>query len=99
MYNEWFTYWAGDATVVTGLWQTLVAALIGCMIVSLVFIPSLSTILVILISIIFTMVGVTGMVYWFGFRLDSLTQTMIVMALGFAVDFCVHLSHSYLQHV
>jgi len=96
VYNEWFTYWAGDATVVKGLYQTLLVAFAACFLISLVFLPSLIVIFIILISIAFIMTAVTGMVYWFGFRLDALTQTMIVMSLGFAVDFCVHLAHSYL---
>jgi len=96
-FNDAFPFFAGDKTAVPGTWQTMIFAMISCLCLCLIFIPSITIVSIIVFCIGFLLMGILGITYWLGYRLDSVTQTLFVMGIGFAVDFTVHVSHSYLQ--
>merc|ERR1719204_2158181 len=72
-------------------------AMFTCFAICLVLIPSISVVLIIVSCIGFLLIGILGSTYFLGFRLESLTQTLFLMGIGFAVDFAVHVAYSFMQ--
>jgi len=96
-WNDMFPFYAGDKTTVSGTWQTMVCAVFSCLVVCLIFIPNIYIVLIIIFCIAFLLVGVLGSTYYLDYRLDSAAQVTFIMGIGFAVDFAVHVSHSFLH--
>jgi len=96
-FNDIFPFFPGDKTTVPGTWQTIVFAMISCLFLCLVFIPSLTVVLAVVFCVGFLLIGILGFTYWLGYRLDSVSQTLSIMGMGFGVDFAVHVSDSYLH--
>jgi len=96
-FNDLFPFFAGDKTTVAGTWQTMLFAMVSCLFLCLIFIPNLTVVLIIVFCIGFLLIGILGFTYWLGYRLDSVSQTLFIMGIGFAVDFAVHVCHSFLH--
>jgi len=92
-----FPFYSGDRTIVLGTVQTMLFAMFTCLAICLVLIPSISVVLIIVACIGFLLIGILGSTYFLGFRLESLTQTMFLMGIGFSVDFAVHVAFSFMQ--
>merc|ERR1719285_1348728 len=96
-FNTVFPFWSGDRTTVSGTWQTMVFAMFSCLMICSIFIPSIPVVIIIVCCIGFLLIGILGFTYYLGYRLESIIQTMFLMGIGLAVDFAVHVSHSFLQ--
>jgi multidrug efflux pump subunit AcrB len=96
-FNDFLPFFAGDKSAVPGTWQTMIFAMISCLCLCLLFIPSITIVGVIVFCIGFLLIGILGFTYYLDYRLDSVTQTLFIMGIGFAVDFTVHVSHAFLQ--
>merc|ERR1719317_446335 len=95
--NLSFPFWAGDKTSVSGTWQTMVFAMVSCLLICILFIPSIITVIIVVFCVGFVLIGILGSAYYLDLRLDSVTQILFIMGIGFAIDFAVHVSHAFLQ--
>jgi len=96
-FNHFFPFYAGDKTAVSGTWQTMIFAMLSCLGLCLIFIPNIWVVLTIVFCIGFLLIGILGCTYYLDYRLDSVSQVLFLMGIGFAVDFAVHVSHSFLH--
>jgi len=64
--------------------------------VILVFIPKKSCVIWVTITVLSVEVGVVGLMSFWGINLDVISMIVIIMGIGFSVDFSAHISYHYL---
>uniref|UniRef100_T1KCZ8 SSD domain-containing protein n=1 Tax=Tetranychus urticae TaxID=32264 RepID=T1KCZ8_TETUR len=77
--------------------QTITVAAIVMMVISMMFIPSLSCAIWVAFSIISIEVGVIGYMTLWNVNLDSISMINLIMCIGFSVDFSAHISYAYIS--
>ena len=77
---------------------TCVILCVGIMaIVILIFIPSKICVIWVLFAVISVEVGVLGMMSFWNINLDVISMIVLIMGIGFSVDFSAHISYHYLS--
>ena len=80
--------------------QTLlcVCLCVGIMsVVILIFIPSKVCVIWVIFSVVSVEVGVLGMMSFWKINLDVISMIVLIMGIGFSVDFSAHISYHYLS--
>jgi len=87
-----------DATLITeSLTIQLMSTAAGIvMVVAILFIPSLACSFLVFVTMVTTELGVLGFMNLWGANLDMITLIALIMSIGFAVDFTVHVSYAYI---
>ena len=66
-------------------------------VIILLFIPSKICVIWVVFAVISVEVGVLGMMSYFGINLDVISMIVLIMGIGFSVDFSAHISYHYLS--
>ena len=75
-----------------------VSLCVGIMsIVILIFIPSKVCVIWVIFSVVSVEVGVLGMMSFWKINLDVISMIVLIMGIGFSVDFSAHISYHYLS--
>ena len=80
--------------------QTLlcVSLCVGIMsVVILIFIPNKICVIWVIFSVVSVEVGVLGMMSFWKINLDVISMIVLIMGIGFSVDFSAHISYHYLS--
>ena len=68
-------------------------------IISLLFIPDLIAIFCIILSMISIMTGLVALMYLWGLTISPITMTLLILSVGFCIDFSAHLTHCFIASV
>jgi hypothetical protein len=68
-------------------------------IISLLFVPDLVAIVCIILSMISIMVGLIACMHVWGLTLSPITMTLLILSVGFCIDFSAHLTHAFIASV
>ena len=66
-------------------------------VIILLFIPNKICVIWVAFAVISVEVGVLGMMSYFGINLDVISMIVLIMGIGFSVDFSAHISYHYLS--
>ena len=66
-------------------------------IIALIFIPNLVCSFWVALSIVSIEIGVVGFMALWGVNLDCISLMLLIMCVGFSVDFSAHISYSYMS--
>jgi len=86
--------------LVTIIWSTFVNILICCLVILLITLPFVVNpvvSLLFLLTFACFIVELLGVMYLWGLSLNSITMIVMVMAIGFTVDYSCHITHTYLM--
>ena len=64
--------------------------------VALVFIPHPISVTCVLVSMVSVVVGITGLMQFWGVTLSAITTIQIIIGVGICVGFTVHMSHAFM---
>ena len=78
--------------------SSIAVAGLAVVLVSLLFIPESLAALWVSFSIVSINLGILGLMPFCSIRLDFVSMVTIVMSIGFCVDFCAHLAHSFARN-
>lgn len=78
----------------------IAAAIIGIAVVAVflvcwILLSSFRTALIVIICVILTIVDLIGVSHFLGVRLNGVSVVNLIMSVGIAVEFCVHLAHGF----
>lgn len=97
IFHPYFVFFDQFALVwPTTLQNFLVGALV-MMIISFIFIPSLTCSIWITFSIISIEIGVVGYMSLWDVNLDSISMINLIMCIGFSIDFTAHICYVYMS--
>jgi predicted RND superfamily exporter protein len=94
-YNVFFVFFDHLLALVPSVFQTIGIALGAMLIVALLIIPYPLGALLAMAAILSTVVGVIGLMHFWGVRLDTTAMITIIMSIGFSVDSSVHIIHAF----
>ncbi|XP_071944896.1 patched domain-containing protein 3-like [Antedon mediterranea] len=94
-YNTLFVFFDQYSAILPATLQNLFIALAAMFIVSILLIPSLTCCIWVVAAIASIEVGVVGYMTFWGVRLDSISMIVIILCIGFSVDFSAHITYSY----
>ncbi|XP_076361930.1 patched domain-containing protein 3-like [Tachypleus tridentatus] len=97
VFNQYFLYWDQFILVRETSIQAISVAAAVMMVISLLFIPSISCAVWVAFSIISIEIGVIGYMTLWEVNLDSISMINLIMCIGFSVDFSAHISYSYIS--
>ena len=66
-------------------------------VVILIFIPSKVCVIWVIFSVVSVEVGVLGMMSFWNINLDVISMIVLIMGIGFSVDFSAHITYHYLS--
>lgn len=94
-----FKYYEQFEQTMPNIVQSFVIAIEAMYLISLLFVPDLTSTIAILSSMLSIMVGLMGCMHAWGLTLSSVTMIQLVMSIGFCVDFSVHVTHAFITGV
>ncbi|XP_066508101.1 patched domain-containing protein 3-like [Hoplias malabaricus] len=97
VYHPAFIYYDQYAVIATNTVQTVSAATVVMLIMSLMLIPNPVCALWVTFAIASVIVGVTGFMALFGINLDSISMINLFISIGFSVDFSAHISYTFVS--
>lgn len=97
VYHPAFIYFDQYIVIMSNTVQTVLAAAIVMLVVSLILIPSPLCSIWVVFAICSVFVGVTGFMALWGVNLDSISMINLIMCIGFSVDFSAHISYSFVS--
>eukprot|EP00918_Siedleckia_nematoides_P044569 GHVU01097447.1.p1 GENE.GHVU01097447.1~~GHVU01097447.1.p1 ORF type:complete len:790 (+),score=172.69 GHVU01097447.1:299-2371(+) len=94
-YMPLFVYYETDLTIVETVLINLVGAFCGILVVSMLMIRGWSSILLVSMMILSVLTGLFGFMYFAGVQLNILTMILLILSIGFSVDYTVHVAHTF----
>jgi predicted RND superfamily exporter protein len=67
--------------------------------ITLIFIPNKTCVIWVIFTIISVEVGVVGLMSIININLDVISMIMLIVSIGFSVDFSAHISYHYLSGI
>eukprot|EP00753_Platysulcus_tardus_P005631 PLAT13548.1.p1 GENE.PLAT13548.1~~PLAT13548.1.p1 ORF type:complete len:988 (+),score=491.43 PLAT13548.1:88-2964(+) len=78
--------------------QNLALALLAVAIISVVMLGSLRAAVLVMLCVVMVDASLLGMMFLWGISVDSVAVANIVLAVGLAVDYSMHIAHSFLTN-
>ncbi|XP_061094909.1 patched domain-containing protein 3-like [Conger conger] len=97
VYHPAFIYYDQYEVIVSNTIQNIVVTAGVMLLISLLLIPNPLCSLWVTFSIASIIVGVTGYMALWGVNLDSISMIILVVCIGFSVDFSAHISYAYVS--
>ena len=98
-YSNYFKHIERMEYTTSNIIQSFVIGVETMYIISLLFIPDLISIACIIISMISIMVGLIACMHLWGLTLSPITMTLLILSVGFCIDFSAHLTHAFISSV
>ncbi|CAG0884285.1 unnamed protein product [Cyprideis torosa] len=89
--------WRANAVVAGELFRNLGLTLAAVFCVTLLLIGDFRVSLWVFLCVLLTMVNIGGCMYFWGLPIEILTSIQILVACGLAVDYSVHIGHSFIS--
>ena len=90
-----FIFFEQYVQVLRSTLQTVVIAIAVMVIMTTIFMPQPILIFFVFLTMVMILVGVFGFKFYCDLTLNSVTMIHLVMAVGFSVDFSVHICHAF----
>lgn len=91
-----YIQWETNRIIGQELVRNLSLASACVFLVTLLLIANLWTSLLVLVCVACTLVDICGFMYFWDLSIDTIISTILVIALGFAVDYAAHIGHAFM---
>ncbi|KAM6953793.1 patched domain-containing protein 3 [Aplochiton taeniatus] len=98
VYHPAFIYYDQYDVIVTSTIQNIAVTTAAMLIISLLLIPNPLCSLWVTFSIASIIVGVTGFMALWDVNLDTISMIILVVCIGFSVDFSAHISYAFVSN-
>ncbi|KAK9977225.1 hypothetical protein ABG768_019046 [Culter alburnus] len=97
VYHPTFIYFDQFSVIISNTIQNLVVATCAMLVISLLLIPNPLCSLWVTFSIASVIVGVAGFMALWDVSLDAVSMIILVICIGFSVDFSAHISYAFVS--
>ena len=95
-YHPAFIFFDQFTAVLPNTLQNIGIALVAMLIVSIIIIPHPVYTPLIILAIMSIVVGVVGLMQFWGVHLDAISMINLILSIGFSVDFCAHVTYAFM---
>ncbi len=78
------------------LWRNLALAMVCVFVITLILLADFKICLMVLLCVTFTLVDITGMIFFWGLTIDTISCINIVLGVGLCVDYSAHIAHAFI---
>ncbi|XP_028417678.1 patched domain-containing protein 3-like [Dendronephthya gigantea] len=96
VYNRLILFAEGHKVISQELFRNILLAMAVVFLVTLVIIASPVMSVLVFLCVVFTVVDVTGLMYFWGLTIDTVSTVVIIIAIGLSVDYASHVGHTFL---
>lgn len=94
-----FQFFEQFEATVPNIQKSFLTSSIVMFFIAFIFIPDFVSIFCILISMFSIMIGLLGAMQFWALRLSTITMVIIILAIGFCIDFSAHIVHAFIADV
>lgn len=98
-YSVPFRYMEQFEATVPNIYQAFVFSSEIMFLIAIVFIPDLISVFSIILSMSSIMIGLLGAMNLLALKFSTITMVVIIMSIGFCIDFSAHIVHAFLADV
>ena len=95
-YSYIYPPWEIDEILGAELFQNMSIALVCVSLITFMTLSDLRACIFTMACVLFTIIDVIGAIFLMGMTIDAFSVTCFIMAIGFSVDYCAHIAHSFL---
>ncbi|XP_067028540.1 patched domain-containing protein 3-like isoform X3 [Acropora muricata] len=95
-YSSFYLGWETNKIITVELIHNMTYTMIAVFLVTLVVLANLWTCLTVVTCVGFTLVNITGTMYFWSLSVDIVTAIILVLAVGLSVDYASHIGHSFM---
>lgn len=96
VYSPPFIFFEQFVEILPSTLQTVGIAIVVIIIVTILFMPHPTLIIIVGVTLFTILLGVFGFMFFWDISLSSISMIHLVMTVGFSVDFSAHICHAYL---
>lgn len=96
-FSPLYSVWEIDEIIRGELYKNLGLATIAIYFATLILLSDFKGSLFCLLSVFLTLTNVSGLMYFWGLTVDTVTATVLIICIGLSVDFAAHYVHSFMQ--
>lgn len=96
VYSFAYIQWEANEIISSELIRNLSLTFAAIAIVTFLFIPNIQMVAMTLACVAFTVTNVAGYIYFMGLKIEFVTSIQLILAVGLAVDYCAHISVTYI---
>ncbi|CAL4172179.1 unnamed protein product [Meganyctiphanes norvegica] len=96
VWSQAYSIWETNQIIAFELYRNLILAGVVIAVITLILLASFWCSVLVLTSVAFTIVGVSGVMWAWGLTIDTVSCIAIVLAIGLSVDYCAHIAHAFL---
>ncbi|POM84146.1 Patched family protein [Cryptosporidium meleagridis] len=94
-YSPLFIFYESDVSILPQTLYNMGCALIAVLLASLILMPSISSVIIVIIILCMVDVCIIGMMAQWGLQLNMLTMVNLIMSIGISVDYSTHICHCF----
>lgn len=95
-YSRFYLGWETNKVITEELFRNMGLALLAVFLVTLVVLANLWTCLMVFTCVGFTLVNITGTMYFWGLTVETVITIILVLAVGLSVDYASHIGHTFM---
>lgn len=88
--------WQTDRIIGTELWRNMGLCLICVFLLTLLLLADIKICFLVMTCVLFTMVAVTGGLYFWNQSIDAFVCVFLVICIGLCVDYSAHIAHAFI---
>jgi Cation/multidrug efflux pump len=97
-FSEDYFMWEFYAVAVEELLLSTIASVLAVAVITFLFIPRISVLCIVMLSVIMIYMDVLGLMHWAGFSINPVTLIAILMSIGLMVDYVLHVVMRCFEH-
>lgn len=95
-YSQFYLGWETNKVITEELFRNMGLALLAVFLVTLIVLANLWTCLMVFTCVGFTLVNITGTMYFWGLSVETVITIILVLAVGLSVDYASHVGHTFM---
>merc|ERR1719422_1307814 len=92
-----YSIWEIDEIIRGELYRNICMASLAITIATIFLLSDLVSSCFVILCVFITLTNVSGIIYFWGLNIDTVTSTVLIICIGLSVDFSVHVIHAFIH--
>ena len=92
-----YEFWEVDEILSAELIRSVTLALVCVFLIVIFMLANVTSAIIVLFCVMFTLVDVMGFMYFWGLTIDTTSCMLLIVCIGLSVDYAAHIAHGFLE--